>query len=133
KQPVGRLVESAEILGRLWAVDRVTHRGRYWQFSDAGIRPRPLQSRPPILIGAQAAPAIERAARIGDGWLLVPTPTMEKLAEQMALFKTARAAAKLPPPEHICRLYEVACASEEDAAFRRVAPYLLEKYASYAS
>src|SRR5205085_9989230 len=72
---VSRLIEGVEIIRRLWTEDRVTHRGRHWQFSDAGIRPRPLQSRPPILIGAQAAPAIQRAARIGDGWLLVPTPT----------------------------------------------------------
>jgi alkanesulfonate monooxygenase SsuD/methylene tetrahydromethanopterin reductase-like flavin-dependent oxidoreductase (luciferase family) len=130
---VSRLVEGVEIIRRLWTEDRVTHQGRHWQFADASIRPRPLQSRPPILIGAQVEAAIKRAARIGDGWLLVPTPTMEKLAEQIALFKSGRAAAKLPPPEHVCRLYEVGCAQDEDFAFRRVAPYLLEKYASYAS
>jgi alkanesulfonate monooxygenase SsuD/methylene tetrahydromethanopterin reductase-like flavin-dependent oxidoreductase (luciferase family) len=133
RERVSRLTEGVEIIRRLWTEDRVTHQGRHWQFSDASIRPRPLQSRPPILIGAQAEPAIKRAARIGDGWLLVPTPTMDELAGQIALFASARAAAKLPPPEHICRLYEVACAGEEDAAFRRVAPYLLEKYASYAA
>src|SRR5437660_1638086 len=83
-------------------------------------------------IGAQAEAAIQRAARIGDGWLLVPTPTIEKLAEQMALFRSARSEAKLAPAAHICRLYEVACAADEEVAFRRVAPYLLEKYASYA-
>jgi alkanesulfonate monooxygenase SsuD/methylene tetrahydromethanopterin reductase-like flavin-dependent oxidoreductase (luciferase family) len=130
---VSRLVEGVEIIRRLWTEDRVTHNGRHWQFSDAGIRPRPLQARPPILVGAQAESAIKRAARIGDGWLLVPTPTMDKLAEQIALYRAAREAAKLAMPEHICRLYEVGCAEDEDAAFRRVAPYLLEKYASYAS
>src|SRR6266568_2117053 len=90
RERVSRLTEGVEIIRRLWSEERVTHQGRHWQFSNASIRPRPLQSRPPILIGAQAAPAIERAARIGDGWLLVPTPTMEKLAEQMALFSSAR-------------------------------------------
>jgi alkanesulfonate monooxygenase SsuD/methylene tetrahydromethanopterin reductase-like flavin-dependent oxidoreductase (luciferase family) len=130
---VSRLTEGVEIIRRLWSEESVTHQGRHWQFSDASIRPRPLQSRPPILIGAQAEAAIQRAAKIGDGWLLVPTPTMEQLAEQMALFASARSEAKLAPAAHICRLYEVACAPEEEAAFRRVAPYLLEKYASYAS
>jgi alkanesulfonate monooxygenase SsuD/methylene tetrahydromethanopterin reductase-like flavin-dependent oxidoreductase (luciferase family) len=130
---VSRLTEGVEIIRRLWTEDRVTHQGRHWQFADASIRPRPLQSRPPILIGAQAEPAIKRAAKIGDGWLLVPTPTMEKLAEQMALYRSARATAKLPMQEHICRLYEVGCAEDEEAAYRRVAPYLLEKYASYAA
>ena len=130
---VSRLVEGVEIIRRLWTEDRVTHNGRHWQFSNAGIRPRPLQARPPILVGAQAEAAIKRAARIGDGWLLVPTPTTDNLAEQIALYRSARQAAKLTMPEHICRLYEVGCAEDEDAAFRRVAPHLLEKYASYAA
>jgi alkanesulfonate monooxygenase SsuD/methylene tetrahydromethanopterin reductase-like flavin-dependent oxidoreductase (luciferase family) len=130
---VSRLVEGVEIIRRLWTEDRVTHNGRHWQLSDAGIRPRPMQARPPILVGAQAEAAIKRAARIGDGWLLVPTPTTDNLAEQIALYRSARQAAKLTMPEHICRLYEVGCAEDEDAAFRRVAPHLLEKYASYAA
>ena len=129
---VSRLVEGVEIIRRLWSEERVTHAGRHWQFKDAGIRPRPLQARPPILVGAQAEAAIKRAARIGDGWLLVPTPTTDKLGEQIALYRSAREAANLTTPEHICRLYEVGCAEDENAAFRRVAPYLLEKYASYA-
>jgi alkanesulfonate monooxygenase SsuD/methylene tetrahydromethanopterin reductase-like flavin-dependent oxidoreductase (luciferase family) len=133
KEQVSRLTEGVAIIRKLWSEDRVTHKGRHWQFSDATIRPRPLQARPPILVGAQVEAAIERAAKIGDGWLLVPTPTAEQLAEQMALYRAARAAAKLPMPEHICQLYEVGCAEDEEAAFHRVAPHLLEKYASYAA
>lgn len=131
---VSRLAESVEIIRRLWTEDHVTHNGRHWQFADVSIRPRPLQRpRPPILIGAQVDAAIVRAAKISDGWLVVPTPTMDELPAQMKLYTSTRAAAGLPPTEHICRLYEVACAPDEDTAFRRVAPYLLQKYASYAS
>jgi alkanesulfonate monooxygenase SsuD/methylene tetrahydromethanopterin reductase-like flavin-dependent oxidoreductase (luciferase family) len=129
-----RLAEGVEIIRRLWSEDRVTHEGRHWKFADVSIRPRPAQSpRPPILIGAQVDAAIVRAAKISDGWILVPTPKTEELPAQMKLFKETRAAAGLPPTEHICRLYEVACAASEDEAYRRVAPHLLEKYASYAS
>jgi alkanesulfonate monooxygenase SsuD/methylene tetrahydromethanopterin reductase-like flavin-dependent oxidoreductase (luciferase family) len=131
---VSRLSESVEIIRRLWTEDHVTHNGRHWQFADVSIRPRPLQTpRPPILIGAQVDAAIVRAAKISDGWLVVPTPTMDELPAQMKLYTSTRAAAGLPPTDHICRLYEVACAPDEDTAFRRVAPYLLQKYASYAS
>jgi alkanesulfonate monooxygenase SsuD/methylene tetrahydromethanopterin reductase-like flavin-dependent oxidoreductase (luciferase family) len=129
-----RLAEGVEIIRRLWSEDRVTHHGRHWQFRDAAIAPRPLQSpRSPILVGAQVPAAIKRAATIGDGWLVVPVPTLAELAPQMALFKSARAAAGQPPSEHICRLYEVGCAGDEDTAFRRTAPYLMEKYKSYLS
>jgi alkanesulfonate monooxygenase SsuD/methylene tetrahydromethanopterin reductase-like flavin-dependent oxidoreductase (luciferase family) len=118
----------------LWTEERVTHHGRHWQFSDMGILPRPLQGpRPPILIGAQVEAAIARAARIADGFLIVPTPTLDELAEQMATFTSARAAAGLPATEHVYRLLEVHVAPDADTAFRRAAPYLMEKYASYLS
>ena len=131
---VSRLVEGIDIVRRLWSEDRVTHLGRHWQFYDASIRPRPLQSpRPPILIGAQVEAAIARAARIADGWLAVPVPRLDELAKQVSLFASTRSAAGLPPARHICRLIEVSCARDEDQAFRRAAPYLLEKYASYAT
>jgi len=131
---VGRLVEGIEIIRRLWSKDHVTHQGRYWRFSDATIRPRPLQSpHPPILVGAQVDASIKRAAKIADGWLLVPVPTLDELAPQLTLFASTRAAAGLPPAAHVCRLFEVGCAPDEDTAYRRVAPWLMAKYAAYAS
>ena len=101
---------------------------------DATIRPRPCSSRdPPIIIGAQVEAAITRAAKTGDGWLVVPIPTLDQLAGQMAQYKSARSAAKLPPSPHICRLLEVGCAPDDATAARRVAPFLIEKYKSYFS
>jgi alkanesulfonate monooxygenase SsuD/methylene tetrahydromethanopterin reductase-like flavin-dependent oxidoreductase (luciferase family) len=129
-----RLAEGVEIIGRLWTEDRVTHQGRHWQLADVTVRPRPLQSpRPPILVGAQVEAAVARAARIGDGWLVVPTITRDELSAQMAFFAAARDAAGLPPAEHICRLIEVGCNADEDTAIHRTAPHLLAKYAAYAS
>src|SRR6202049_591148 len=114
--------------------DRVTHSGRHWQFSDAAIAPRPLRApRPPIIIGAQVDAAIARAAKIGDGWLSVPITTLDQLDAQMSVFQSARSATKLPPAEHFCRLLEVGCAADDDTAIRRSAPFLMEKYKSYAS
>jgi alkanesulfonate monooxygenase SsuD/methylene tetrahydromethanopterin reductase-like flavin-dependent oxidoreductase (luciferase family) len=128
-----RLTEGIEIIRRLWTEDRVTHAGRHFKFADVAIRPRPLQSpRPPILVGAQVEAAIRRAAKISDGWLAV-SDRMSELPAQMKLFKEARAAAGLPPSAHICRLAEVACAHDEDEAYRIAAPHLLRKYASYAA
>jgi alkanesulfonate monooxygenase SsuD/methylene tetrahydromethanopterin reductase-like flavin-dependent oxidoreductase (luciferase family) len=132
KERASRLAEGVEIIRRLWREDHVSHAGRFWRFTDASIRPRPLQApHPPILIGAQVEAAITRAARIGDGWLAVPTPTLDEVSVQMSMFATARQQAGLPPAEHVVRLIEVGCGSDEETAFRRIAPYLLEKYASY--
>jgi alkanesulfonate monooxygenase SsuD/methylene tetrahydromethanopterin reductase-like flavin-dependent oxidoreductase (luciferase family) len=131
---VSRLTEGVEIIRRLWTEDRVTHHGRHWQLDDVGIHPRPLQQpRPPILVGSQVPAGIARAARIADGWLVVPVPTVDEFAAQAAAFAAARTAAGLPPSPHICRLLEVVCAPDEETAIRRAAPFLLEKYSAYLS
>ena len=131
---VSRLTEGVEIIRRLWTEDRVTHHGRHWQLDDVSIHPRPLQQpRPPILVGSQVPAGIARAARIADGWLVVPLPTVDEFAAEAAGFAAARAAEGLAPSRHICRLLEVVCAPDEDTAIRRAAPYLLEKYSAYLS
>jgi alkanesulfonate monooxygenase SsuD/methylene tetrahydromethanopterin reductase-like flavin-dependent oxidoreductase (luciferase family) len=129
---VSRLAEGIEIIRRLWTEDDVTHHGRHWRLNGVTIRPRPLQQpRPPILVGSQVPAGIARAARIADGWLVVPVPTVHEFAAQAAAFAEARAAAGLPPSRHVGRLLEVACARDEGTAVRRAAPYLLAKYAAY--
>jgi alkanesulfonate monooxygenase SsuD/methylene tetrahydromethanopterin reductase-like flavin-dependent oxidoreductase (luciferase family) len=131
---VSRLTEGVEIIRRLWTEDRVTHRGRHWQFENVTIRPRPLQRpRPPILVGAQVGPGITRAARIGDGWLVASIVTVDEFAAQARAFTAERAAAGLPADAPICRLLEVYCAPDEETAIRKAAPFLLEKFASYRS
>src|SRR5215831_6058542 len=131
---VSRLAEGVEIIRRLWTEDGVTHRGRHWQLDGVTIRPRPLQQpRPPIMVGSQVPAGIARAARIADGWMVVPVPTVDEFAAQASGFAAARSEAGLPPSRHVCRLLEVACAPDEETAIRRTAPFLLEKYAAYLS
>jgi alkanesulfonate monooxygenase SsuD/methylene tetrahydromethanopterin reductase-like flavin-dependent oxidoreductase (luciferase family) len=131
---VSRLVEGIEIIRRLWTEDGVTHHGRHWRLDGVSIRPRPYQQpRPPILVGSQVPAGIARAARIADGWMVVPVPTVEEFAAQATAFAAARAAAGLPPSRHVCRLIEVACAPDEEIAVRRAAPFLLAKYQAYLS
>jgi len=129
---VSRLVEGVEIIRRLWTEDAVVHHGRHWRLDGVTIRPRPLQRpRPAILVGSQVPAGIARAARIADGWLAVPVPTVDEFATQAAAFAGARVAAGLPPSRYVGRLVEVSCAPDEETAIRRAAPYLLEKYAAY--
>jgi len=131
---VSRLAEGVEIIRRLWTEDKVTHRGRHWTFENVTIRPRPIRSpRPPILVGSQVPAGIARAARIADGWLVVPLPRVDEFAAQARAFRAARATEGRTGDAQICRLLEVVCAPDEETAIRRAAPYLLEKYAAYFS
>ena len=134
KERVSRFTEAIEIIKRLWTEDKVVHRGRHWQLDGVTIRPRPAQTpRPPIIVAAHVDAAVERAGRIGDGWAIVPTPRLPEVERHAEIFRKSRAAAGLPEARHVVRLLEVSCAANEEAALRRAAPFLLAKYAAYAS
>ena len=133
KQRVSRMVEGIEVIRRLWTETNVTHKGRYWQLEDVTIRPQPLKKpSPPILIGAQVDASIKRAAEIADGWCIVPSASNDTMASQMEMFRAARVAAGKEETDQLVRLFEVACAPDEETALQRAAPYLLAKYESYA-
>lgn len=63
------LIEDAvEIIRRGWRGENVNYSGKRHALGDLPITPVP-ESPPALLIGGMAEPAIERAARIGDGFL----------------------------------------------------------------
>lgn len=83
-QRVGRVIEGVRILRRLWSEERVTHRGKYFQFEDLECLPKPVQQAVPILIAANPKPGqadeatvdriMRRVAKYGDGWQTDATP-----------------------------------------------------------
>lgn len=76
-----RFEEALDILRRLWSGETVSSAGR-WTLEEASISPLPPDEIE-VWIGATAAPAIDRAARLGDGWIasphLAPTAAEAKL------------------------------------------------------
>lgn len=60
--------EAIEIIRRAWSGGNVDFEGKRFTVGDHPITPVPEQ-RPRIFVGGMAGPAIERAARIGDGFL----------------------------------------------------------------
>ena len=69
-QRVGRLLESIEIMRRLWREDGVEYAGRYNQIEGGRINPKPVQPGGiPIYMGAFGDAMLRRIARHGDGWV----------------------------------------------------------------
>jgi alkanesulfonate monooxygenase SsuD/methylene tetrahydromethanopterin reductase-like flavin-dependent oxidoreductase (luciferase family) len=60
--------EGIEIIRRAWEEGRTGYEGRRWRFEDLPFEPRP-ERPPPIYVGAFRDPAIDRAARMADGFL----------------------------------------------------------------
>jgi len=60
--------EGVEIIRRAWEEGCIGYEGKRWRFDDLPFEPRPNRKLP-IFIGAFAGPAIDRAARMADGFL----------------------------------------------------------------
>jgi probable F420-dependent oxidoreductase len=75
-----RLTEQVALMRRLWTERSVTFRGRYETVTAAGLLPLPVQRPIPVWIGANSAPALRRAGRIGDGWFphVQPGPRLDE-------------------------------------------------------
>ena len=80
-----RLEEGIAVLRRLWTEDHVSHEGRFYQFRDLTLEPKPVQKPcPPIWIATNPKPeltkrhvmdrALERVGRLADGWMTDNTP-----------------------------------------------------------
>jgi probable F420-dependent oxidoreductase len=66
----GRTDEAIALLRRLWSADAVSHKGPYHSMADVRIHPAPVQvGGPPIVVAGRRAPAMRRAATLGDGWM----------------------------------------------------------------
>lgn len=64
-----RSEEQIALLRALWTQTLVTFEGKYHRIPDAGLNPLPVQRPIPIWLGGTADAALERMARLGDGWI----------------------------------------------------------------
>ncbi|MDF2556084.1 MAG: fgd1 4 [Microbacterium sp.] len=63
-----RLKEAITLIEKLWAGERVTYEGNFWQVTDATVYDRPTVPVP-IYIGAAGPAATKLAGRIADGFI----------------------------------------------------------------
>jgi len=54
-----------------WGPDPVEHHGHWYRIPPSLIGPKPQDGQVPLLIGGTTKPAVERAARLGDGFAAV--------------------------------------------------------------
>ncbi len=88
-----RVNEAIDVVRALWRDTPATFKGRFTQFENVSIDPKPVQKGgPPIWIGGRSDAALARAGRQGDGWVsYVVTP--ERYAQSLEKIGAAAQAA----------------------------------------
>ena len=78
-----RFEEGLVLMQRLWTGERISFEGRFWQLDDVFISPIPVQRPIPLWFGGHAPAALDRAARLGDGWMGAGATSTARLREEL--------------------------------------------------
>ncbi|MCP4037568.1 MAG: LLM class flavin-dependent oxidoreductase [bacterium] len=92
--------ESIEIIRRAWTEEKLSFRGKHYQFEDLQVRPRPLQDpHPPIWMAALSEETFEKAGRLGFNLLLSPLfgGSLQVARDRIQVYREALASAGFDP------------------------------------
>lgn len=125
---VSRTVECVELATRLFTEESVTYEGEHYAVEDATL---PVQPEEPTLwMAANANPAVERAARLSDGWYVNPHSTIGEIeAQKESVYDPVREERGEPTAVPILR--EAFVAESREAALEVARESLWEKYQRY--
>jgi alkanesulfonate monooxygenase SsuD/methylene tetrahydromethanopterin reductase-like flavin-dependent oxidoreductase (luciferase family) len=129
---VARLEENLIAIKRLWTEERISMTGSHFELDDVTLGMRPLQKpHPPIWMGANADPAIRRAARLADCWYIPPHNRADTILRQLDVYRRELDACEKPFPDELPMRREVFVANDRKQALRLCGAALERKYRAY--
>jgi probable F420-dependent oxidoreductase len=109
-----RTDEYLAVLRALWSGEEARFEGRHYRLPPVRTGPRPVQTpHPPLWIAGNSRPAIERAARHGDGWHAIDL-TPDELGPLAARVRERAAAHGRPPGALVVSLRKGVLVQEGD-------------------
>lgn len=131
---VARALAHLDAITKLWAGEPVDYESPSCTLRGATTLVRPVQKpRPPIWVAANNDRAVERAAEIGDTWIVNPHATIETISRQLDLFRATRARLGKPDPTEIPVIRELGIGEGRAEALRVARPHLERKYQAYVA
>jgi alkanesulfonate monooxygenase SsuD/methylene tetrahydromethanopterin reductase-like flavin-dependent oxidoreductase (luciferase family) len=121
-----RMEEAIEIIRGAFSGQPFAHDGRHWSFPELKVTPLPVRpGGPPIWMGGTAARALERAARIGDGF-------MASVNDEVVGYREACERLDTPADRRgTLRTAWAIIAPDPERALHDLAPYMLHQVNGY--
>jgi probable F420-dependent oxidoreductase len=119
-----RLEEGIEILRKLWTESNVTYHGKFYQFENVTIEPKPKKGSLDIWIGGKSDAILKRTARMGDGWFPALTTPQEFKTDMDKLIGYGKEYGRTMNPREAGVLLLTHVSDDRDAAWQTVAPFL---------
>ena len=138
RERVGRVVEGVQVLRRLWSEESVTHHGKYYDFEDVPLVPKPVQQPCPIFIAANPKGEVvdevleerilRRVAKFGDGWQS-DTTTPETFQRRFNTIREYASQEGKDPSKMQSSLHLMVNINEDrDAAYEEATNYMAHYY-----
>ncbi len=130
KNRAKRFEECLEILRLALAGGEFSYTGKHFNIPRCMVMPPPLAGAPaPIWIGAVSEPAMLRAGRLGDGWLISFAEHLVELQSKISRYKAV--AAEHGRPSTLCLMRDLHIAPTRDALDANWLPNVIKVWRSY--
>jgi probable F420-dependent oxidoreductase len=95
---VTRFTEAVQIMKLLWTETQASFQGRYWNFSDVSMEPKPIQKpHLPLWFGGHHENALKRAVKYGNGWMGAGSSSSDAFIRESAMIRRFLDEAKRDP------------------------------------
>jgi alkanesulfonate monooxygenase SsuD/methylene tetrahydromethanopterin reductase-like flavin-dependent oxidoreductase (luciferase family) len=127
KERLGRTLEGIEIMKRAWTGERFSFAGKYFNFKNARVLPRPISPKgPELLWGGMTPQSIKRSAKLDLGFAC-----NLGAAEISKYHEALRELGKDPSAYSVINTRQVYVADSEDQAWEEIAPGLMYQMELY--
>ena len=127
-----RFRENVDIVQKAWGCDRLTYEGRFHNFNDVEVLPKPLQDPLPTWIAASSPDAIDWAASQGHAILMDPHSSHAEIGRKYARYRDGLPTQGVSDARHtpMARLIAIAPTdAAAEAVARQGARWTVESYA----
>jgi alkanesulfonate monooxygenase SsuD/methylene tetrahydromethanopterin reductase-like flavin-dependent oxidoreductase (luciferase family) len=124
------LQEALEVILKAWGSERTRHQGRFWQFEELTLYPRPIQQpHPPIWVAGTSAEGLAWAGRNGYHIMTVGHPhPPEKVRQGVEAWKQGLVESGFNPEQKFCQFHVRTHVNESVARAEAIAMPAIRRY-----
>ena len=127
---VTRFTEAVQVMKLLWSEPKASFRGRYWNFKDISMEPKPMQKpHLPVIFGGHHENALRRAVRYADGWMGAGSSSSASFTRESIRIRDFLDQAKRDPATfHIAKRVYLAVDNDKARGERRIMEWFAKRY-----
>ncbi|HEX9788594.1 MAG TPA: TIGR03619 family F420-dependent LLM class oxidoreductase [Candidatus Binatia bacterium] len=127
---VTRFTEAVQIMKLLWTEPKASFHGRYWNFDDVSMEPKPMQKpHLPIVFGGHHENALRRAVKYANGWMGAGSSSSASFIRESARIKGFLDEAKRDPATfHFAKRVYLAVDDDKARGERRIKEWFAKRY-----